>query len=216
LLKELRLPDQAHTSKTNDEDPIEYYYRPFTGRVYRRRLEMALGALGNQRFEHVLEIGCGSGVFLPALCGRAEQVSAFDLHKKMALVQKMLRGEAVRANLWTGDVLRISAADEAFDGVVCLSVLEHLAGPALIQALGEIRRVSRMDATIVLGFPCRNILTDTFYRVFGFSPRSIHPSSHRDIRRAIDGSLRIEESRRFAPWLPTSLDVYAVCRCVRT
>jgi SAM-dependent methyltransferase len=215
LAIKLRLPDQAHTTKTSDEDPIRYYYWPLTGWIYRRRLDMALSALGERRFEHVLEVGCGSGIFLPTLCERAARVSAFDLHDRMGSVRTMLSSEDARADLWRGDALKISVADETFDGVLCLSVLEHLAGSALVQTVEEIRRVSRPDATIVLGFPCRNIVTDSFYQVFGFSPRSIHPSSHQDIRRVVGGRLHVDEASCFVPWLPSSLNVFTVCRCTK-
>jgi ubiquinone/menaquinone biosynthesis C-methylase UbiE len=212
----VRLPNATYLSKTNDEDPVEYYYRPLTGRFYRRRLEMALKMLGDRRFERALEIGCGSGIFLPALCERARRVSAFDVHGNMGLVSAMLRHEGLQCNLWTGDALRISVRDGTFDAVICLSVLEHLAGSQLDSAIAEIKRVSRPGAAIVLGFPCRNVITDTFYRVFGFSPRSIHPSSHEDIGRAVVDCLDIEESCLFAPWLPASLNVYNVYLCTWT
>ena len=179
---------------------------------------MAMRALGKGPFDHLLEIGYGSGIFLPTLSDRARQVSAFDLHDNAQLVQTMLDKEHVRAELWIGDILHISTHSEEFDAVVCLSVLEHLTRQELEQAMSEIAHVSRPAARIVLGFPCRNVITDAFYRIVGYDPRSIHPSSHTDIRQAIEasGCLRIVEVFDLISLVPALFNVYMVCRCVRS
>ena len=155
------------------------YYMPLIGRVYQKRLKMALVALGDGQFDHLLEIGHGSGVFLPALSERARRLSAFDLHPHVQPVQTMLAAEGIKAAVWSGDILAIDAPDGEFDAVVCLSVLEHLAGPELDQALREIARVSRADSSHRPGFPHRNVITDTFYRAAGFSPRLCIPPATR-------------------------------------
>ncbi len=215
MAMKLRLPRQAHISKTNEEDPIEYYYKPLIGEIYRQRLKMALRVLGGERFDHLLEIGYGSGVFLPTLSDWARQISAFDLHANVKPVQVMLNREHVRVNLWIGDIRHISAPSEKFDAVVCLSVLEHLAAPELGQAISEIARVSRPGTRIVLGFPRRNFFTDIFYYLSGFEPRSIHPASHEDIRQATEYRLRIVKELHFLPVLPRLFSIYTVLCCTR-
>lgn len=204
-------------SKTNEEDPIEYYYKPLTGWLYRRRLEMAMRAIGPGSFHHLLEAGYGSGVFLPALSEVSQRLSAFDLHRNVELVHQMLAQERVQANLWIGDLLHIGIRADEFDAVVCLSVLEHLTDAQLRDAVSEIARISQPQAKIVLGFPCRNVITDAFYRLVGYAPRSIHPSSHEEILHAIESSddLRVIEVFKFLPLLPSWLNAYMVCSCVR-
>jgi len=178
---------------------------------------MAMRAIGGRRFNHLLEAGYGSGVFLPALSEFAQQLSAFDLHGNAALVRRMLAEEHVQADLWIGDLLHIGVCSGEFDAVVCLSVLEHLADAQLREAISEIARVSQPQARIVLGFPCRNVITDAFYRLVGFDPRAIHPSSHEEILRVIEAShdLRVIEVFKFIPYLPAWLNAYMVCSCVR-
>lgn len=211
----LRLPDRSVVVRTNDEDPVAYYYHPLTAGFYRRRLEMAVRALGGKQYAHLLEVGYGSGIFLPALSGCAGRLSAFDIHDNVSPVFSMLQHEGISASLWVGDVTHIGVGDQTFDAVVCLSVLEHLAVEDLDQALSEIVRVSCAGARVVLGFPCRNLITDAFYRLVGFDPRSIHPSSHRDIRRAIERHLRIDETLDFVTVLPGLFNVYTIQCCTR-
>lgn len=211
----LRLPSQEVAFKTSEDDPIEYYYKPLIGVVYRKRLKMALRALGDDRFDHLLEIGYGSGVFLPTLSGRAKKISAFDLHTNVKLVRKMLSREQVEANLWAGDVLHISVPDGAFDAIVCLSVLEHLTKEKLDMALSEIARVSQPGARIVLGFPRRNMMTDLFYLFFGYNPRSIHPASHEDIEKATKRHLSPVRRFHFLPIFPSLFGVYTIYQCIR-
>ena len=99
----------------------------------------------------------------------------------------------------------------AFEAVVCLSVLEHMADPG--SALAEIRRVLASDGVAVVGFPVRNALTDAFFRLAGYEPRALHPSDHREILAAArrSRSLGVLRVARFPEALPLALAAYAGC-----
>jgi hypothetical protein len=96
--------------------------------------------------------------------------------------------------------------------VVCLSVLEHLR--ELDRALHELRRVLEPGGICVLGFPVRQPVTDAFFRVMGFNPRALHPSSHADILAAARRNERfaLEEVTHFPRVTPLPLSGYADCR----
>lgn len=209
----LRLPDRRLLTKTNDEDPLHFYYNPFTGWVYRRRLSLALEALGPGPFESLLEVGYGSGILLPELARRARNVKAIDLHDQAEAVRRMLEAEHIDAELARGSVLELPYASGTFDSLVCLSVLEHMDGVSLPRALAELRRVCREGAVAVLGFPVRNVATDTFFRVVGFKPREIHPSGHRDIVGAARAAFRDVGARFWPSSLPVDVSLYGICRC---
>ncbi|MFN7972047.1 MAG: class I SAM-dependent methyltransferase [Acidobacteriota bacterium] len=209
----LRIPDRSVIERIDREDPLPFYYNPLTGWVYRRRLALALEALGPGPYETLLEVGYGSGILLPELCRRARKVHAVDLHEKSDAVRRMLEAERVSADLATGSILDLPYDDGAFDALVCLSVLEHMDDVALPKALVQIRRVCRPGATVVLGFPVRNLVTDTFFRAVGFHPREIHPSSHRDIVTAARSAFPEVVPSFWPPALPVGLSLYATCRC---
>ena len=97
--------------------------------ISRARLERCLGApLSTLAGRSVLEAGCGAGRFTELLLQSGARVFATDLSRAV---------EANRDNCgrFTGhfvcqaDLLRLPAADAAFDVVLCLGVLQHTPDP---------------------------------------------------------------------------------------
>ena len=81
--------------------------------------------------------------------------------------------------LKSGSILEIPFCDGFFNALVSVSTLEHIND--LDKAMSEMCRVLMAGGEMILSFPVRNVITDWFYKLFGYNPRSIHPSSHRDI-----------------------------------
>ena len=101
---------------------------------------------------------------------------------------------------------------DAFDALVCLSVLEHVT--ELDEAFDELGRVLRPGGVAVIGFPVRNPLTDRLFRMLGYDPREIHPSSHTDIIAAAQrtSKFQLDRRRQIPPLLPRSLAAYISLR----
>jgi ubiquinone/menaquinone biosynthesis C-methylase UbiE len=209
------IPERELVPKTYDDDPIDFYYRPLTGSVYRRRLEMAVALLGEQRYPDLLEVGYGSGILLPELARHADRLTGLDIHENAAAVRKMLDGQSLSADLHRGDLYEMPFAKASFDAVFCLSVLEHL--HELDRAMSEFARVARPGAVLVFGFPVRNPVTDGFFRMVGYDPRALHPAGHRDILGSIERApgLSLEVRETYPRRLPVDLALYCVCRCRR-
>ena len=209
----IALPGKDHVYETSAYDPVAYYYKPITGVVYRQRLKAAAQLLGEQKFDKLLEIGFGSGIFLPELSRHCSELYGVSIHSKVALVQKTLEDEHVAAQLLMGDIRALEFPDGTFDAVVCVSVLEHLG--ELDLAIGEIARVTSDSGIVVLGFPVRNVITSTFYRIAGYDPMELHPSRCRDILKALSGRLKIDAYAVFPPFLPMYYSLYVTCRCIK-
>ncbi len=205
------LPERHLVPKPEDEDPIDYYYKPITGPLYRARLEVAGRLLGSGHGD-LVEIGYGSGIFLPELARRCERLAGNDIHTARTDVLAMLEKMGIAADLRDASLYELPWEDGSFDALVCLSVLEHLRD--LRGALDEFRRVLRPGGIAALGFPVRNPVTDTFFRIAGYDPREIHPSSHADIYRAIEAhdGFTIEARGKVPSFLPLPLAAYGVCR----
>lgn len=97
--------------------------------AHRRCLAGALPEAG-------LDLGCGTGFFLPALAERCSELTGLDLAPGM-LAQAALRGSGAR--LLCGDAEQLPFADETFDWVFSSLALQWCERPA--QAFAELHRV---------------------------------------------------------------------------
>jgi ubiquinone/menaquinone biosynthesis C-methylase UbiE len=107
------------------------------------RLDIKLGST-------VLDVGTGTGVFVPYLLekiGREGDLVCLDFSEEMI--------KAARAKSFTGNIQYICAdiensrlADESFDAVVCYSVFPHFQDKP--KALREINRLLKKDGKIFI------------------------------------------------------------------
>jgi 2-polyprenyl-3-methyl-5-hydroxy-6-metoxy-1,4-benzoquinol methylase len=213
VARPLLLPPRALVPKPDADDPVDFYYKRFTGRIYRARLRLATDLLGESHYQSLLEVGYGSGIFLPELARRGDRLAAIDIHGESRRVQEMLSRLDLTADLRECSLFEMPFPDGEFDALVCLSVLEHVT--ELEAALSEFHRVLRPGGVAVLGFPVRNLVTDAFFRIVGYKPREIHPSGHRDILAAVreHQGFVAEREERFPAIVPLDLAGYAGCRC---
>ncbi len=211
----ITLPPRSLVPKTAADDPVDYYFKPLTAGLYRARLRLAGKLLGPGPYDSLLEVGYGSGIFLPELARRTRRLVGVDIHGDSQRVAAMLRELGISAELHEASLFELPFGDGEFDGLVCLSVLEHVT--ELGAALTELSRVLRTEGVAVLGFPVRNAITDAFFRAAGYNPRWLHPSGHGDILSAARSQPRfsVDEEAHFPRLLPTAVAAYAACRCVR-
>ena len=159
------LPEKI-PKKTNPSDPVEWYYKPLFGYGYKKRLALALDALGTN-YNKLLEVGYGSGILLPELSRHCQELHAIDIHSNITPVQEMLECENVRAYLKVGSILDLKYTTNTFDAIMSLSVLEFIDKNHLPIALKEIHRVTKSGGRIVLGFPRYSKLSDLVFRLYG-------------------------------------------------
>jgi SAM-dependent methyltransferase len=209
---ELALPPRGALPKPDSDDPLDYYYRPLTAWLYRARLKLALRLLDDRPQDSILELGYGSGILLPELTRRASRVAAVDVHAKREEVDVALRALGVKVELRQASLFELPYEAGEFSAVVCLSVLEHLT--ELDAAFAELTRVLRPGGMAVIGFPVRNPVTDGLFRLLGFNPREIHPSSHADIIEAArrNAGSSVERFEQIPRLVPRPLSAYVACR----
>jgi len=136
---------------TSEVDHPDWNYRPLLGYVQRLRFRMVLELLGGRRFGRLLEIGYGSGVFMPELAARCGELHGIDPHPLAGEVARRLSGCGVDAVLRQGGVEAMPYPDGWFDCAVAVSALECV--PAIEDACGEIARVLRPGGVLALVTP---------------------------------------------------------------
>jgi SAM-dependent methyltransferase len=85
------------------------------------------------RMHRALEVGPGSGIYLPALCERFDHVTALDLEQAHIAQLKQTVGGLPNLELVVGDLSR-QQWGERFDLVLCSEVIEHVPDPPSFMA----------------------------------------------------------------------------------
>lgn len=211
-LVKLIIPPKKIMTQTNWGDPVMYHYYPGPNIIYRKRLKNTFKLMRPYRFQHLLEIGYGSGIFLPTLSKMADKVTALDIHKEAAAVRRMLDWYQVsNVKLMSGDIMKMPFPDQTFDGCVVVSTLEDIQDSA--RAVSEIKRVLKPGAHLFVSFPVENIATNAFFRLIGENPHEIHPSDHRYILNFLSKNFQIEQILKLPNFIPLDLSLYVSVHC---
>ena len=159
----LRLLPRTLLVKTGPVDEAEWNSRLVLGFITRQRFHMVLRLLPAARIERLLEIGYGSGIFMPALHERTYELFGIDVHSKQVDVERALRRVGVRAELHSGDAAQLRFPDSFFDAVVGLSCLEFIED--LDKAFQEIIPVMTPNGVFVTILPANSRLIDAGFRL---------------------------------------------------
>lgn len=119
------LPPEALV-KTGDVDHADWNHKPFLGTISRARFHLIRNLLDGKRVGRLLEIGYGSGVFLPELGKYADELFGVDVHSEQDKVSEKLAGFDVRAELASGGAEKMDWPDGFFDRIVAISALEFV------------------------------------------------------------------------------------------
>jgi len=122
--------------------------------LLREAANRSLDLLALSPGQRVLEVGCGSGVFLPLLAEAvSESGSVIGLDRAPDFVeQARQRTHATKCiQVDEGDAYALAYADSSFDAAHCDRVLMHLDDPSGV--LAEMRRVVRPGGRVVAAEP---------------------------------------------------------------
>jgi len=160
----LRLLPRDALVKTGPVDHADWNYRPFLSLVQRARFSIVRSLIGAKRFRRVLEIGYGSGVFLPELATVCDQLYGVDVHGKAREVSEVLERHNVKARLVSASAELIPFWTSTFDCVVAVSALEFV--PDLDAVCLEIKRVLEPKGSFITVTPGHSPLLDWGLKVF--------------------------------------------------
>jgi ubiquinone/menaquinone biosynthesis C-methylase UbiE len=154
----LRLLPPEALLKTGVVDHADWNYRPLLGPISRLRFRFVVSLLGEERMHRLLEIGYGSGVFMPELARFADELYGIDIHQMTGRVAESLAGFNINAQLFSGSAVEMPFDDDFFDCMVAVSALEFV--DDLGAACREIKRVLKPDGALIVVTPGHSPVVD--------------------------------------------------------
>jgi SAM-dependent methyltransferase len=104
-----------------------------------------------QNAGRALEVGFGSGVYLPVLAALYKEVFATDLQEIFVDHAKLLSSTCPNVHAMTDDITHSQLPANSFDLVLCSEVIEHIADSQ--KAISEIGRLLKPHGILILSTP---------------------------------------------------------------
>jgi 2-polyprenyl-3-methyl-5-hydroxy-6-metoxy-1,4-benzoquinol methylase len=123
-LVEARVPGMTAHDRDEMAIPSYLHWNPLIRWLMWRRYEVVAELAELAPGQHVLEFGCGLGLFLPTLAARVGRVYAVDRFPEFAKALAASRGLPV---MFVDSVAAV--ADTTLDTIVAADVMEHLESP---------------------------------------------------------------------------------------
>lgn len=207
FLMELRLPKQYFLSKSSDIDYFYWNYQFPIKYIQRYRFKSVLKLINSEYFDKLLEIGTGSGIFLPELSNHCRQLYAIDIHDKIESVQKFCKNQKIIANISKCSIESTNFPDNFFDAIISVSVLEFIAD--LSSAFNEIVRIIKPTGIFIAICPQKSFFLDFILSFLSDkSPDEEFVNSRHEIGPILEDFFKVMEKRVFPPLLGKLLPVY--------
>jgi SAM-dependent methyltransferase len=219
--RDLHLLPRDALVRTNDLDQADWNYRPLLGWVQRLRMRSVAAVLAatprgrEGRTSRLLEVGYGSGVFLPELVRLADDAFGADVHPHAAAVSAKLTELGSPTRLLRAAAAALPFRDAAFDTVIAVSTLEFV--PDVAAAVGELVRVTRPGGRLVIANPGQSAFLDLGLRVLtGERAEDTFEGRRGLVVPAVERSARIIEIRTLPPLVGRLLPLYRIVVATRT
>jgi ubiquinone/menaquinone biosynthesis C-methylase UbiE len=196
MIDQLHLLPEEVLVKTGPVDHADWNFRPFLGAIQRSRFRLLLGLLGAERFDRLLEIGYGSGVFLPELARHCRSLYGVDIHQEPDRVVEALGKLEVRASLSTASAESMPFEDGFFDAAVAVSSFEFIAD--FDRACREIRRVIGPRGAFFVVTPGDSPILDAGLKLLtGADARRDYGGRRKEVMPALARHFRVDRAKSF-------------------
>ena len=149
--RKIRLLPKKYLVKTSEVDHADWNFRPVLGYIQRIRFRLIARMLGGTQVQRLLEIGYGSGVFMPELSRYCDHLYGIDPHPMSDRVSGLLTEYGVNATLLCHRAESLPFDDEFFDCIVAVSAMEYVTDVG--EACSEIARVLTQNGVFLMVTP---------------------------------------------------------------
>jgi ubiquinone/menaquinone biosynthesis C-methylase UbiE len=190
------LPKEALIS-TSAVDHADWNYSPVLAYVMRRRFALIRALLPREHMGRLLEIGFGSGVFMPELSTRCGELYGIDIHPFVEQVEETLRERGTHATLSRQSAAQLHFPNGYFDAIVSVSALEFI--DDIGAAAREAARVLTAEGRLIFVMPAHSRLLDAALRTLtGADPQKDYGNRREGVLPALLEHFRIERKATFA------------------
>ena len=193
---DVRLLPREALIKSGSVDHADWNYRPILGWIQRIRFRLAVSLLPRHRVPRTLEVGYGSGIFMPELATRCRELYGIDVHTLQEDVARILQSHGIRARLFSCGAETTPFSKDFFDTIVAVSSLEFVQD--IDAAARELARVLQPHGALVMVTPGHSPLLDFGLRVLtGESARKDYGDRRESMMPGLSRYFTIECRRSF-------------------
>lgn len=143
---------QEYKERSRDyfEKISSHYSDTYVGKYTEPMHHDLIQELASRNFEMLLDVGCGTGIFLSMVLKKFDaKVAGIDISPGMIERSREFLGG--RADLRVGDSEHLPWEKGSFDIVTCIASFHHYPNPELV--LREMRRVLRSGGSVMIADP---------------------------------------------------------------
>lgn len=211
MSRSIELLPRESLLQTGPVDHADWNYRLPVAIIQRQRFHLILRLFPATRPSRLLELGYGSGVFMPELAKHGDELLGVDVHDQPLAVAERLAAQGVQARLYQASATAMPLADASIDCVVAVSCLEFI--DDLDAACRELRRVLTSTGCLVTVTPGVSPVVDWGLRTLtGASPRDDFARRREQVLPTLRRYFEIERSCNCPRVGPTWLRLYRALR----
>jgi ubiquinone/menaquinone biosynthesis C-methylase UbiE len=192
-------------------DHANWNYKPILGWIQRQRFRLALSLLPLSPVPRILEIGYGSGIFLPELALHCKELHGIDIHERNEEIAGKLLKQGVTANLRAAAAEALPFESRYFDVAVAVSSLEFVLD--VRAASREIARVLKTNGSLILITPGHSPVADLALRIItGESAKKDYGARRQSLMQPILQQFRVSQRRLFPSMAGRAFCLYRAYR----
>jgi ubiquinone/menaquinone biosynthesis C-methylase UbiE len=171
--------------------------------------------LENKRYPTLLEVGTGSGIFLPELARHCDKLFACDIHPHFENIEYLLKQYNINNyELKSQSIEKTDYPDNYFDAIVAVSVLEFVNN--LQAAITEIKRILKKDGVFITICPMNSKFLDTILSFYSEKkPKEEFGESRIYVGKALEQNFTVIKKGYMLPIIGKLFPVYTHYKLVK-